>query len=150
MDPVEPGETLPDTQVREVRQVREETGWRLRQVRRLLGITTWTGDDGDGMRHEVDYLVDVDVDGDLPTPLRNGPSTRRATGSAPKTCPGSRRTADRENSSSTTWSLRRCKSARQEGARLSVAVVAGHGGRLARDRAAVGRRGGLRPGAPVT
>ncbi|MCF2129465.1 NUDIX domain-containing protein [Strepomyces sp. STD 3.1] len=62
---VEPGETLLDTLVREAR---EETGWRLRQVRRLLGITTWTGDDGDGLRHEADYLVAVDVDGDLDHP----------------------------------------------------------------------------------
>ncbi|MFH9402017.1 NUDIX hydrolase [Streptomyces sp. NPDC017638] len=56
---VEPGETLLDTLAREVE---EETGWRLRRVRRLLGITTWTGDDGDGLRHEADYLVEVDGD----------------------------------------------------------------------------------------
>ncbi|MFC9930292.1 NUDIX hydrolase [Streptomyces sp. NPDC127190] len=60
---VEPGESLLDTLAREVQ---EETGWRLRRVRRLLGITTWTGDDGNGTRHEADYLVEVD--GDLEHP----------------------------------------------------------------------------------
>ncbi|MFJ9683695.1 NUDIX hydrolase [Streptomyces sp. NPDC101194] len=48
------------------REVEEETGWRLRHVRRLLGITTWTGDDGAGERHEADYLVEVDDDLDHP------------------------------------------------------------------------------------
>ncbi|MFF3982877.1 NUDIX hydrolase [Streptomyces sp. NPDC001828] len=60
---VEPGEALLDALAREVE---EETGWRLRRVRRLLGITTWTGDDGAGMRHEADYLVEVDGDLDHP------------------------------------------------------------------------------------
>ena len=60
---VEPGETLLAALAREVT---EETGWRLRRVRRLLGVTTWTGDDGGGLRHEADYLVDVD--GDLTRP----------------------------------------------------------------------------------
>ncbi|MFD7014623.1 hypothetical protein [Streptomyces sp. NPDC059928] len=32
----------------------------------LLGITTWTGDDGNGTRHEADYLVEVDGDLDHP------------------------------------------------------------------------------------
>ncbi|NUV88534.1 NUDIX domain-containing protein [Streptomyces sp. KAI-26] len=60
---VEPGETLLDALAREVE---EETGWRLRRVRRLLGISTWTGDDGGGTRHEADYLVEVDGDLDRP------------------------------------------------------------------------------------
>lgn len=60
---VEPGESLMGALAREVG---EETGWRLRRVRRLLGVSTWTGDDGDGLRHEADYLVDVD--GDLSHP----------------------------------------------------------------------------------
>ncbi|WP_445269641.1 NUDIX hydrolase [Streptomyces sp. DSM 41634] len=60
---VEPGETLLDTLAREVA---EETGWRLHKVRRLLGLTTWTGDDGHGVRHEADYLVEVDGDLDHP------------------------------------------------------------------------------------
>ncbi|MFG3094470.1 NUDIX hydrolase [Streptomyces sp. NPDC048202] len=60
---VEPGESLLDALAREVE---EETGWRLRHVRRLLGITSWTGDDGAGMRHEADYLTEVDGDLDHP------------------------------------------------------------------------------------
>ncbi|MFJ9795751.1 NUDIX hydrolase [Streptomyces sp. NPDC101145] len=59
---VEPGESLLEALVREVA---EETGWRVRRVRRLLGVSTWTGDDG-VTRHEADYLVDVD--GDLAAP----------------------------------------------------------------------------------
>ncbi|MFG2990451.1 NUDIX hydrolase [Streptomyces sp. NPDC048257] len=61
---VEAGETLLDALAREVE---EETGWRLRHVRLFLGTTTWTGDDGDGLRHEADYLVEVDGDVDHPT-----------------------------------------------------------------------------------
>ncbi|GHI41584.1 hypothetical protein Sviol_59920 [Streptomyces violascens] len=60
---VEPGESLLDTLAREFE---EETGWRLRSVRRLLGVTTWTGDDGGGTRHEADYLVEVEGDLDNP------------------------------------------------------------------------------------
>ncbi|MFE7621053.1 NUDIX hydrolase [Streptomyces sp. NPDC057496] len=61
---VEPGESLLDALAREVE---EETGWRLRRVRCLLGITTWTGDDGTGKRHEADYLIEVDGDLDRPS-----------------------------------------------------------------------------------
>lgn len=60
---VEPGEGLIDALAREVE---EETGRPLRRVRRLPATSTWTGDDGDGMRHEADYLVDVDGDLDRP------------------------------------------------------------------------------------
>ncbi|MFD9013170.1 NUDIX hydrolase [Streptomyces sp. NPDC059558] len=60
---VEAGETLLEALAREVE---EETGWRLRHVRRSLGTTTWTGDDGAGLRHEADYLVEVE--GDLGRP----------------------------------------------------------------------------------
>ncbi|MEV5603271.1 NUDIX domain-containing protein [Streptomyces sp. NPDC052299] len=60
---VEPGETLLTALARELG---EETGWRLRRVRALLGVTTWTGDDGGGLRHEADYLVEVDGDLDHP------------------------------------------------------------------------------------
>ncbi|MBL1094813.1 MULTISPECIES: NUDIX hydrolase [Streptomyces] len=60
---VEPGETLLEALAREVT---EETGWRLRRVRTLLGVTAWTGDDGGGLRHEADYLVEVDGDLDRP------------------------------------------------------------------------------------
>ncbi|MFF1926141.1 NUDIX hydrolase [Streptomyces sp. NPDC058221] len=60
---VESGETLLEALAREVA---EETGWRLRHVRRFLGTSTWTGDDGAGLRHEADYLVDVDGDLDHP------------------------------------------------------------------------------------
>ncbi|MFJ3308270.1 NUDIX hydrolase [Streptomyces sp. NPDC086549] len=60
---VEPSESLMEALAREVR---EETGWRLRRVCRLLGIASWTGDDGGGLRHEADYLVEVDGDLDHP------------------------------------------------------------------------------------
>ncbi|WP_189389393.1 NUDIX hydrolase [Streptomyces sp. SDr-06] len=60
---VEPGESLLAALAREVE---EETGWRLRRVRRLLGVTAWTGDDDGGVRHEADYLVEVDGDLDRP------------------------------------------------------------------------------------
>ncbi|MGQ4356809.1 NUDIX hydrolase [Streptomyces drozdowiczii] len=60
---VEPGETLLTALAREVG---EETGWCLRRVRRLLGVATWTGDDGGGLRYEADYLVEVDGDLDHP------------------------------------------------------------------------------------
>ncbi|WP_225825999.1 NUDIX hydrolase [Streptomyces naphthomycinicus] len=60
---VEAGETLLEALAREIE---EETGWRLRRVRRFLGTTTWQGDDGAGLRHEADYLVEVDGDLDRP------------------------------------------------------------------------------------
>ncbi|WP_023590307.1 NUDIX hydrolase [Streptomyces thermolilacinus] len=64
---VEPGESLLEALVREVA---EETGWRARRVRRLLGVSTWTG--GDGVtRQEADYLVEVD--GDLTAPALEWP-----------------------------------------------------------------------------
>jgi hypothetical protein len=36
-------------------------------VRRFLGNSTWTGDDSAGLRHEADYLVEVEGDLDQPT-----------------------------------------------------------------------------------
>ncbi|WP_406052522.1 NUDIX domain-containing protein [Streptomyces virginiae] len=61
---VEAGETLLEALAREVE---EETGWRLRHVRRFLGTTTWTGDDSAGLRHEADFLVEVEGDLDRPS-----------------------------------------------------------------------------------
>jgi len=60
---VEPGESLLDALAREIT---EETGWRLRRVGAFLGVSTWTGDDGEGVRHEADWVVEVD--GDLEDP----------------------------------------------------------------------------------
>lgn len=60
---VEAGESLLDALAREVE---EETGWRLRRVSRFLGTCVWTGDDGAGLRHEADYLIEVDGDLDDP------------------------------------------------------------------------------------
>ncbi|MBO0915103.1 NUDIX hydrolase [Streptomyces laculatispora] len=60
---VEAGEPLLHALAREVE---EETGWRLRHVRRFLGTSTWTGNDGAGPRREADYLVEVE--GDLSSP----------------------------------------------------------------------------------
>ncbi|MER7823062.1 NUDIX domain-containing protein [Streptomyces sp. NPDC096097] len=61
---VEAGETLLEALAREIE---EETGRCLRRIRRFLGTTTWTGDDGAGLRHEADCLVEVDGDLDRPT-----------------------------------------------------------------------------------
>ncbi|MET9365875.1 NUDIX domain-containing protein [Streptomyces sp. NPDC006632] len=61
---VEPGESLVEALAREVM---EETGWRLRRVRALLGVCHWTGDDDGRVRQEADYLVEVDGDLDHPT-----------------------------------------------------------------------------------
>ncbi|WP_234313790.1 NUDIX hydrolase [Streptomyces sp. NBRC 109706] len=60
---VEPGETLLTALVREVA---EETGWRVRRVARFLGVETWVGDDDLGHRHEADFVVEVT--GDLSRP----------------------------------------------------------------------------------
>ncbi|MFF7236057.1 hypothetical protein [Streptomyces collinus] len=38
---------------------------------RHLGTTTWHGDDGLGLRHEADHLVDVEGDLDHPAPERS-------------------------------------------------------------------------------
>ncbi|MFG2340437.1 NUDIX hydrolase [Streptomyces yangpuensis] len=60
---VEAGERVLDALAREVA---EETGRRLRRVRRFLGTTTRTGDDSGGLRHEADCLVEVEGDLDAP------------------------------------------------------------------------------------
>ncbi len=39
---------------------------RVCRVRRFLGVITWRGDDGLGVRHEADYVVEVDGDLDRP------------------------------------------------------------------------------------
>lgn len=49
-----------------VREVAEETGWRVRRLEANLGELEWVGDDG-LHRHEVDFLVRVD--GNLQRPL---------------------------------------------------------------------------------
>ncbi|MGW2813517.1 NUDIX hydrolase [Streptomyces sp. NPDC001415] len=60
---VEPGESLIGALAREVE---EETGWRVRRVCGLLGVTSWAGDDDGRVRQEADYLVEVDGDLDHP------------------------------------------------------------------------------------
>lgn len=59
---LEPDETILECLVREVG---EETGWRVTRVVADLGTVQWTGDDGLD-RHEVDYVVAVS--GDLERP----------------------------------------------------------------------------------
>jgi RimJ/RimL family protein N-acetyltransferase len=58
---VEPGETREHALSRELE---EETGWRLRRVEAVVGEWDWTVDGV--LRHETDYLVEVD--GDLTSP----------------------------------------------------------------------------------
>ncbi len=62
---VEPGETLAAALEREVR---EETGWRLRRILDLVAVTDWETVHGDRVdrRREFDFLVAVD--GDLSSP----------------------------------------------------------------------------------
>lgn len=59
---VEPGETREEALAREVK---EETGWRLRRVETILAEWDWEA--GGVTRHETDYLVEVD--GDLAAPV---------------------------------------------------------------------------------
>ena len=59
---LEPGEAILDCLAREVH---EETGWSVDAVVADLGVMSWTGDDG-ADRHEVDFLVEVSGDLDLP------------------------------------------------------------------------------------
>ncbi|MEU8844329.1 NUDIX domain-containing protein, partial [Streptomyces roseus] len=76
---VEVGESLLEALAREVR---EETGWHLCRVRRFLGASTWTGDDGAGLRHEADYLVEVEGDLETRQLLTRRPRLRRTCRSA--------------------------------------------------------------------
>jgi 8-oxo-dGTP pyrophosphatase MutT (NUDIX family) len=64
---VEDGETSLEALVREVY---EETGWRVKRVLSELGEVVWIGDDG-VERRELDYLVEVE--GDLATPRLEHP-----------------------------------------------------------------------------
>jgi 8-oxo-dGTP pyrophosphatase MutT (NUDIX family) len=59
---LERGETILECLAREMR---EETGWRVRRVVADLGTLTWIGNDG-LERHEVDYLVEVSGNLDRP------------------------------------------------------------------------------------
>lgn len=67
---VDPGETILEALAREVE---EEAGWLLTHVRRFLGTTVWTGDDGGGFRHEADYLVEVEDRRDKSSTRRPAP-----------------------------------------------------------------------------
>lgn len=58
---IDPGETPEQALAREIE---EETGWRLREIRKLVADWTWEADGW--TRRELDYLVDVD--GDLAAP----------------------------------------------------------------------------------
>lgn len=59
---VEPGETREEALARELK---EETGWRLRRVEAVVG--GWEWETGGVTRHETDYLIEVD--GDLTAPV---------------------------------------------------------------------------------
>ncbi len=59
---VEPGETVEQALVREVW---EETGWRVERIHPGPARIAWTGDDG---RHRVEYDFPVTVSGDLTAP----------------------------------------------------------------------------------
>lgn len=85
---VEAGESLLGALAREVE---EETGWRMRHVRRFLGTSTWTGDDGGGLRHEADCLVEVE--GDLGRPALEWSKHSATTGSPLTASTASGRTA---------------------------------------------------------
>ena len=59
---VEPGETVSDALVREIR---EETGWELAQIITLFHVWEWA-DEQTGTRREFDFIVEVAGDLDHP------------------------------------------------------------------------------------
>jgi 8-oxo-dGTP diphosphatase len=62
---VEPGETLASALAREVR---EETGWRLRRLVRLIGVVDWEAEQAGTTRRFREFCFLAEVAGDLAAP----------------------------------------------------------------------------------